>query len=45
MTDPLAADADRWNSLGITTGYYNTDLHRGCFAIPNYVKKLLESAI
>lgn len=45
VTDPLAADADRWNSLGITTGYYNTDLHRGCFAIPNYVKKLLESAI
>ena len=41
--DPLALDADRWNSLGITTGYYNTDLHKGCFAIPNYVKKLLES--
>ncbi|MDE5859895.1 MAG: polyamine aminopropyltransferase [Oscillospiraceae bacterium] len=41
--DPLTADADRWNSLGITTGYYNTDLHKGCFAIPNYVKKLLES--
>lgn len=41
--DPLAADVGRWNSLGITTGYYNTDLHKGCFAIPNYVKKLLES--
>ena len=41
--DPLALDADRWNALGITTGYYNTDLHKGCFAIPNYVKKLLES--
>lgn len=41
--DPMAADADRWNSLGITTGYYNADLHKGCFAIPNYVKKLLES--
>lgn len=41
--DPLTADADRWNSLGITTGYYNTELHKGCFAIPNYVKKLLES--
>lgn len=43
VIDPLEADADRWNSLGISTGYYNTDLHRGCFAIPNYVKKLLES--
>lgn len=41
--DPLNADGGRWNSLGITTGYYNTDLHKGCFAIPNYVKKLLES--
>lgn len=41
--DPLNVDGDRWNSLGITTGYYNTDLHKGCFAIPNYVKKLLES--
>ena len=40
--DPLNADADRWNSLGIKTKYYNTDLHKGCFAIPNYVKELLE---
>lgn len=43
--DPLDIDGDKWNSLGITTGYYNTNLHKGCFAIPNYVKKLLESAI
>ncbi len=39
--DPLAADAERWNDLGIKTRYYNTELHKGCFAIPNYVKELL----
>ena len=34
-------DATRWNRLGIRTRYYNTDLHRGAFALPNYVKELL----
>ena len=34
-------DALRWNKLGIRTRYYNTDLHRGAFALPNYVKDLL----
>lgn len=42
--DPLTADIEKWNSLGITTGYYNTELHKGCFAIPNYVKELLKNA-
>ncbi len=42
--DPLTADIEKWNSLGLKTRYYNTDLHRGCFAIPNYVKELLENA-
>lgn len=42
--DPLKADADRWNALGLETRYYNTDLHKGCFMIPNYVKELLENA-
>ncbi len=27
-----------WNSLGIKTKYYNTVLHKGCFAIPNNVR-------
>lgn len=36
-------DGDRWNALGLTTKYYNTDLHRGCFALPNYVKGMLEA--
>lgn len=36
-------NADSWNSLGIKTKYYNTDLHVGAFAIPNYVKDLLKN--
>lgn len=32
---------EAWLSLGIETKYYNTAIHRGCFALPNYVKKLL----
>jgi spermidine synthase len=30
-----------WNALGIQTKYYNTKLHRGSFALPNYVKEQL----
>jgi len=37
-------DADAWNALGLKTKYYNTQLHKGCFALPNYVKQMLESA-
>ena len=41
--DPVKdLDAARWNALGIETRYYNTDLHRGAFALPNYVKELLQ---
>lgn len=40
--DPINdLNADAWNELGIETKYYNTDLHVGCFALPNYVKELL----
>ena len=42
--DPLTADIEKWNNLGLKTRYYNTELHKGCFAIPNYVKELLENA-
>lgn len=43
--DPIEdLDAERWNALGIHTRYYNTDLHKGSFALPNYVKELLENA-
>ncbi len=34
-------DAQRWNSLGIQTDYYNTNLHRGAFYLPNYVQRML----
>jgi len=40
--DPVAdLRADEWNALNIPTRYYNTDLHRGAFALPTYVKELL----
>lgn len=32
-----------WHNFNLKTKYYNTDLHLGCFALPNYVKELLES--
>jgi len=40
--DPLKdVDFRRWNALGLQTKYYNTELHLGSFALPNYVKDLL----
>ena len=35
------ADFAAWEKLGLATRYYNTHLHRGAFALPNYVEKLL----
>jgi len=41
--DPIKdLQEEEWNMLGIQTRYYNTDLHKGCFAIPNYVKEQLD---
>ncbi|NLG04991.1 MAG: polyamine aminopropyltransferase [Clostridia bacterium] len=34
-------DPVRWNTLGLKTQYYNTRLHVGAFALPNYVEELL----
>lgn len=35
---------EKWNRFGIDTDYYNTRLHKGCFALPTYVtKQLLEN--
>lgn len=42
--DPIADLHPDWDLLGIKTRYYNTDLHKGCFALPNYVKELLNYA-
>lgn len=40
--DPIIdLDANTWNQLGLKTKYYNTDLHVGAFALPNYVKEKL----
>lgn len=38
-TDDLKAE--KWNSLDIGTDYYTTRLHRGCFALPAYVERML----
>ncbi|WP_373484396.1 polyamine aminopropyltransferase [Acetobacterium sp.] len=34
--------AVKWNALGFKTRYYNTKLHVGAFALPNYVEELLK---
>ncbi|TVP94868.1 MAG: polyamine aminopropyltransferase [Acholeplasmatales bacterium] len=31
-----------WEAFGLKTRYYNSDLHRGAFALPSYVKDLLD---
>lgn len=31
----------RWNAIGLKTRYYNTQLHAGAFALPNYVEEML----
>ena len=40
--DPLEDQQEsRWELLRIPTRYYNSQLHRGAFYLPNYVKELL----
>ena len=40
--DPLEDQQEsRWELLRIPTRYYNSQLHRGTFYLPNYVKELL----
>ena len=41
--DPVADLNPSWDSLGLKTRYYNTGLHKGCFALPNYVKEILKN--
>jgi spermidine synthase len=44
--DPLKdIDEQAWNNLGLKTKYYNTDIHKGSFALPNYVKELLAGVV
>ena len=42
--DPLRDLSGTWNNLGIATKYYNQELHKGCFALPNSVIEQLEGA-
>jgi len=43
--DPVKdLNAEAWNRLNMVTKYYNTDVHTAAFALPNYVKDLLEEA-
>ena len=42
--NPRAFDGEGWDALGIKTRYYNTELHKGSFALPNYVKEMLKNA-
>ena len=37
-------NAQRWNNRQIDTRYYTTNLHKGCFALPAYVERMLERA-
>lgn len=34
--------SEEWKALGLKTKYYNSQLHMGAFALPNYVEELLE---
>ncbi|MGI6361452.1 MAG: polyamine aminopropyltransferase [Bacillota bacterium] len=36
-------DAQKWQSLQLKTKYYNTNLHVGAFALPNYVEEMLRN--
>lgn len=38
----FAGDFGKWEKLCISTKYYNSRLHIGCFALPNYIKELLD---
>ena len=41
--DPITDfQKETWETFGLETKYYNTNLHVGCFALPTFVKKMLE---
>lgn len=42
VLDPIKdLDTEKWNALGLETKYYNTELHKGAFCLPNYVINML----
>ncbi|NDL66308.1 polyamine aminopropyltransferase [Anaerotalea alkaliphila] len=43
--DPLKDHKPQvWEQLGLSCGYYNSELHKASFVLPNYVKEMLENA-
>lgn len=43
--DPIEdINIEKWKSTKIETKYYNTNIHKGAFALPNYVIELLNNA-
>lgn len=40
--DPLALDEGRWGALGLETLYYTPEVHRASFALPPFVRDLVE---
>lgn len=34
-----------WNDLKIPVKYYNTDLHKGCFSLPSYIKEKINESV
>ena len=37
------ADFEKWKNMGIKTRYYNANLHKASFALPNYVEELMRN--
>jgi len=43
--DPISDHkAQEWEKLNLKTKYYNSEIHEGSFALPEYVKELLKQA-
>ena len=40
----LDSKIEEWNKLNLATKYYNTEIQKAAFALPNYVKKQLEES-
>ncbi len=38
-------DSGRYNKLGLKLKYYNEKIHRACFALPEFVKELLDKNV
>lgn len=42
--DPIAdVQKEKWESMGLKTRYYNSDIHTGAFALPTFVREALEN--